>query len=339
METFLCRAAKSADHEDITEISKSIYNGVDYTSSMFLKWLADVENWQLYVVEDPSFNKVVAFLALNITDNKTRVTLRSGRVAESMRGQGIYKLLLDYALQTVQIRFSEIRTVALLEMDHGKVLPNHSVKEKYDFVTVVFPLAPNTKTVEGDENAREVSELALIKLSKLYENQECVKELIPEMNMTIDFSVHNIDLLESRVFLDSQDHLSFLHSERIVSSEPKCTKRVLSVVDLSPREDLAGNFVTSVDFYGNDGNMLRSHVMEVLRMVEKVATGLGKNIVVIHMGFHSHLLEIEERKELLESVMEGRKFEVLDSYTMQYMESDVKKRTLSAPLVLKNVFL
>eukprot|EP00794_Sanderia_malayensis_P000065 gene65-661_t len=165
MHGIVCRKANISDQTFIDDMSKGMYSGIDFTPKMFPMWLSD-ENWQPFVAEVSSSGDVVGFLALHIIDNKTRVVIRSSRVVQEYRNNGVYSRLLHYSLLTVKEMFSSINAVVISQL-----------------------LA--VKTPEGYE-AKQDFETALM------------QELFPRNVVFIEEAPYDLDLKENREFLDKQ---------------------------------------------------------------------------------------------------------------------------------------
>lgn len=321
MEDFRCRSAKASDQEDLNEISKNLYSGADNTPYMFKKWLSD-ENWLLYVAEEKCSEHVIGFLALSISDDRTRVTVRSSRVAETKRGMGVYTLLLDYALLSAQKCCKKLKSVIRIRKIDFKFPETYEIKEKFRLVTVRIDLKHDMKGLCNDAANTQGWNISRRRLSDLYDTQINFRELFPGHNIDVDFTVYDVDLLESRVYIDSRKDLTIFYSSNDSRSKESNghVKQAFCIVGLCPQEDTTDNFFTPVVLYGNDASMLQSHVSNVIGMVAEAAMNCGKNSFLLKMWIHSH-----EREDLARFMKEETKLEVLADYEMNVLEADIEK--------------
>ncbi len=319
IEVINCRAAKLTDEDDVAEISKNIYGQADITMYMFKEWLK-ADNWLLYVAEGTSSGKVIGFLALNITDDETRVTVRSARVAEAKRGMRVYTKLLDYALlhsKTISTRIQSVINVKRMEL---KVPTNYTVRETFNLVAIRLFLEQGT-TQLFDEKIRWDGQIQSRKFCDLYENQSGFREIFPHNNIFINFNLHCTSLQNSRIYLDEHKDVKFFYSTRILLHEFTGTlKHALSVIGPLPEKNTTDKFFTSVDLYGNDFDMFRCHVIKSIEIVSTAAMQHGKTSMVVKFCLH-----VEERHELAKFIAGGKNFEVSEDLELNIMEVNVKR--------------
>eukprot|EP00794_Sanderia_malayensis_P000068 gene68-664_t len=256
---------------------------------MFPVWLSD-ENWQPFVAEVSSSGDVVGFLALHMLDNKTRVIIRSSRVAEEYRNNGVYSRLLHYSLLTVKEMFSSINAVVVTQLLALKTPEGYEAKHDFEFIAV---RCGNRSPINechcllwsnGNTDAQDQPYIAINhkSFSCLYETKTALmQELFPCNVISIEEAPYNLDLKENREFLDKQKLL-------VASFSEDEDYKVLSIVDLRQRESVNGYNVYYVDLYGNNSAVILQHALKAISMASQQADGKVFDIYI-----HMHSKEAE----------------------------------------------
>eukprot|EP00794_Sanderia_malayensis_P000064 gene64-660_t len=279
MHGIVCRKANISDQKFLDDMSKGMYGGVDYAPKMFPVWLSD-ENWQPFVAEVSSSGDVVGFLALHIIDNKTRVIIRSSRVAQQYRNNGVYSRLLHYSLLTVKEMFSSINAVVISQRLTVKTPEGYKLQKRHAYEVVrcgnrspvneCHCLLCNSGNTDAQDQSYIVSKRFAINhksFSCLYETKKAlIQELFPRNVVFIEEAPYNLDLKENREFLDKQKLLVAGFSEDE-------DYKVMSIVDLRQRESVDGNKVYYVDLYGNNSAVILQHALNAIGMASRQADG------------------------------------------------------------------
>eukprot|EP00794_Sanderia_malayensis_P000063 gene63-659_t len=285
MHGIVCRKANISDQKFIDDMSKGIYSGTDYTPKIFQVWLSD-ENWQPFVAEVTSSGDVVGFLALHIIDNKTRVIIRSSRVAQQYRNNGVYSRLLHYSLLTVKEMFSSINAVVISQQLALKTPEGYKFQKRHAYEVV---RCGNRSPVNechcllcsnGNTDAQDQPYIAINhkSFSCLYETKTALmQELFPRNVVFIEEAPYDLDLKENREFLDKQKLLVAGFSEDE-------DYKVLSIVDLRQRESVNGYNVYYVDLYGNNSAVILQHALKAISMASQQADA---KVFDIYLQMHS----------------------------------------------------
>eukprot|EP00794_Sanderia_malayensis_P000076 gene76-674_t len=285
MHGIVCRKANISDQKFIDDMSKGIYSGTDYTPKIFQVWLSD-ENWQPFVAEVSSSGDVIGFLALHIIDNKTRVIIRSSRVAQEYRNNGVYSRLLHYSLLTVKEMFSSISAVVISQQVALKTPEGYKFQKRHAYEVV---RCGNRSPVNechgllcnnGNTDAQDQPYIAINhkSFSCLYETKKALmQELFPRNVVFIEEAPYNLDLKENREFLDKQKLLVAGFSEDE-------DYKVLSIVDLRQRESVNGYNVYYVDLYGNNSAVILQHALKAISMASQQADA---KVFDIYLQMHS----------------------------------------------------
>eukprot|EP00794_Sanderia_malayensis_P017586 gene17586-19339_t len=280
MHEIICREAKISDQKFIDDLSKGMYSGADYTPKMFSSWLCD-ENWQPFVAEVSSSGDVVGFLALHIIDNKTKVIIRSSRVAEEYRDKRVYSRLLYYSFVTVKEKFSSINFVVSVQRPGLKTPLGYVVEHDFTFQLIRCGINPSNESTEPkDQPDDELASLVINResFSNLYEmKRSMMQELFSGNVVYIGQEMYRLDLKENRTFLDKQNHLVASYSEDE-------DYKVISIVDLFERESIDGYKVYYVDLYGNNSAVILRHALKAISMASEQA---GGKVFDIYIQMHS----------------------------------------------------
>eukprot|EP00794_Sanderia_malayensis_P006834 gene6834-7602_t len=292
MPGIICREAKISDLKFIDGLSKGMYSGADYTPNMFPVWLCD-ENWQTYVAEMSSSGDVVGFLALHVVDNRSKVIIRSSRVAKEHRDKGIYARLLHYSLSDIKEKFSSVKFVMVGQALEVKTPQGYEFKHSFAYELVRcganndnpshVECNCNLCIADIDNQLRKHDALTSLSItresfSSLFETKkQIMRELFPRDMVNIEEALYRLDLKENRTFFDNHEHMV-----TNFSGNEDC--KVMSIVDLFPRETVDGYNVYCVDLYGNNSAVILQHALKAIRLASEQEDG---KVFDIYIQMHS----------------------------------------------------
>ena len=275
MEAIRCREAKISDQLGITELSKDIYGGTDYTASIFPQWIAD-QNYYPFVAETVS-GQLVGFLALVITDNGRSVVGRSVRVSQPYRKRGISTMLSNHALISVAQQFPQVNSMLVmnqvgktlsfnwdekLKMSAGVIQCNVHIIALY-----VESYIHRDRAVYEDTGKHKV---AFTTFDEIYNHDESLRAIFPDNIITVGGDIMHANIPETRSYLDGREELKFLFTKSLENDG----SAVFSVLNLfGNNKNEVGQLVFDLNLFGNDSTMLKYHILEAMNSAMQVSEG------------------------------------------------------------------
>ena len=267
MFTYKVREATLGDHDSVRDISKGIYQDTDFTTHIFPEWIAD-EHWLLYVAET-SLGQVIGFLALNITDGGESVVVRSSRVAVEFRGKGLYKQLLNTALQSANAMLHNLKFVIRARPAHIRVPVGYKVLKISSKVTlscsptsadtVKFPQLTNI----GCPSLFEDYCLTMKELAKLYDGNLSFKEMFKGGILTIEGETFRLSNKANWEYLEKRNDIFIIYTKYLVEKNNNNT--VLSILCVSSKVTNDDKILVTLNVFGKEIAMVGYHILKALK--------------------------------------------------------------------------
>lgn len=266
MFSYRIREANISDHDLVRDISKGIYLDTDFTPNIFPEWLAD-ERWLLYVAET-DLGRVVAFLALSITDGGESVVVRSSRVAEEYRGQGIYKRLLNTALKFAKKRVTGLSCIirarpAHIRIPHGyrilKVSSKIIVSCRPTTVdAVTLSQIPGAMTPSFDERFLSAAEF-----SRLYNEELAFRCLFTGDILTIEGETFHLNKPANWEYLEKRNDISIHYTKYTEAADNGAA--VISVLCAASKMTNEDKPYVTINIFGKEAKMVGYHILKAMK--------------------------------------------------------------------------
>ena len=289
----VCREAGITDHAGITKLSRGVYDGTDYTPSIFPVWIDD-KDWHIYVAET-LLGEIIGFTALNRTDEGASIVVRSSRVAESYRGKGIYAMLLSSAFASVGTKSPEIKFV--LEMRYAKSKPteNSDIVGRIARIVMLCDLRSETskEILRPMRMNNQQYEQTPNTFSSLYDNDSSFRSLFYQNVIIIGDDIMHAGFPDTRQYLDKKEALEFRFTK---SENEEGDELVFSVLNLSSKEDQLGNLVFELNLYGNGMCMMKYHVLQTFNAIMQHAGGNFSIVISFDIKHQQELMKFFEKE-------------------------------------------
>ena len=267
MFTYKVREAALCDHDCVRDISKGIYQGTDFTANIFPEWIAD-EQWLLYVAET-SLGQVVGFLALNITDGGESVVVRSSRVAVEFRGNGIYKQLLNTALQSANVKLPNLKFVIRARPAHIRVPIGYKVLKMSSKITLsCTPTSVDTVKLPQLTNIVcpslfEDYCLTIKELAKLYDANLSFKEMFKGGILTIEGETFQLSNKANWEYLEKRNDIFTIYTKYPI--EKNNENAVFSILCVSSKVTNDDKILVTLNVFGKEIAMVGYHILKALK--------------------------------------------------------------------------
>ena len=297
---FNVREMELPDLDQVKALSKGIYGGTDYTNSVLNQWLEN-ERWYPFCVETSS-GEIIGFTALNITDNKTNVVIRSSRIAPDFRGKGIYKAMLDFAFAEVKKKFPTLErtTHQILTKIHtssGCTLQKLITKIVLQCDSEKCASVHCPKQPEAIFSHFEDTKISFKHLANLYRKDEVLRGLYPMNLLTIEGEVFDITEESNIDYLQSRKEIVVSFSKGLSANNDE--KMAVSILNLEPKQTDEGVPCANFDLQSNDVTVATYHLQRALIFVASIMRNAKFNLNVLFNFQHEKEITEFIEKELL----------------------------------------
>ena len=264
------REATSQDHDGIRHLSRGIYGSTDTLVYGFINKLKN-DKWFQFVGEINQEN-IIAFVAVNITDGAESLILRYARVHIDYRGRGVYKALLNYALQYMREKVQDAKFVYSLQSVDSRVPSSYRVLKRMGLVTMSFD--GNAK-IYIEKNGLVHSNILFKtwpEFKAMYNKSGAVKELFANSALEIRCDIFSLSCKENWLVLEQRVDTRILVTEY----EGVDGRKELMISFLRLEKILTNDGVpmTTINIYGLNKEVLKSHIAQgILEGLEHVGGG------------------------------------------------------------------
>ena len=203
------RKATYQDHGGIKELSKGVYGRTDTLMHNFPACL-NSDEWFLFVGEIHEA-KVIAFMAVELTDGGESLNIRSSRVDKDYRGRGIYKTLCRYALRFVRERCLDVKLIYRIEIANVRVPDGCDIIRKIGLVKSFCDVKVCKEEI--DANQWKVGFVTWSKFKELYERNEGVRSLFDHETLEIHCDIFRLNCKANWAVLEERVNTRILLTE------------------------------------------------------------------------------------------------------------------------------
>ena len=265
------REATVQDFEGIKEISQGIYDNADTLVYSFHNCL-NSDDWFLFVGELPR-NRIVAFIAAQVTDGAESWSLRYARVDKAYRGRGLYKALLSFAAKYLKVKVQSVKFLYRIHGAHIRVPNGYEIVKRIGLVLMFFDDNAKAYLENNDLGQSTVQFITWPELKALYDGNNTVKDLFNKSTLEICCEIFDLKcranwkLLEGRV------------GTRIMLTKHKgrdgtAAEIVISILRLEKFFTNDGTPMTTMDVYGLNKTGINCHIAKgILESSEHVGGG------------------------------------------------------------------
>ena len=263
------REATDDDHKGVIDLSKGIYGKTDTLAYSFLDWLKN-DRWFQFVGEDDQ-QKIVAFVAVHVTDGTAGLNLRCSRVHSRYRGRGIYKELVSYAVRYVREILGDVKVVYRIQIVDVRAPDGYRNVKTMGLVTMSFD--GNAK-IYIEKNGLVHSNIVFKTwpdFKTMYESSGAVKDLFGNSTLEIGCDVFNLNCKANWSVLEQRVDTRIL----ITEYEDVDGKKEIMVSFLRLEKFLTneGTPMTAVNVYGLDPKALKCHIAKSILEAGKYVGG------------------------------------------------------------------
>ena len=265
------REATVQDFEGIKEISQGIYGNTDTLVYSFDTWLKS-DDWFLFVGELPR-NRIVAFIAAQVTDGAESLNFRCARVDKAYRGRGIYKALLSFAVQYLKAKLQSVKFLYSLCVADIRVPNGYDIVKQVGLVTMFFDDNAKVYIENNDLGQSTVQFITWPELKALYDSNNTVKDLFSKSTLEIGCDIYNLNCnanwkeLEGRV-----DSLIMLTQHE--GRDGTAAEMVISILRLEKFFTNEGAPMAAMNVYGLNKSGAKCHIAKgVLETSKHVGGG------------------------------------------------------------------
>ena len=263
------REAKDSDHGGIVELSRGIYGDADTLVYSFLDWLKS-DRWFQFVAEDDQ-QKIVAFIAANMTDGMDSMNLRCARVHKDYRGHGLYKALVNYAVRYVREKVRDVKFAYRVQVVEVSVPDGYNIVKRIGLIVMSF----------GDDAKAYIAKNSLVQANivfmtwpefkVMYNRSGEVKELFGNSTLEIGCDVFNLNCKANWSLLEERVDTRILVTEY----EDVDGKKEIMVSFLRLEKFLTNEGVpmTAMNVYGLDKRALKCHIAKGILEAGKYVGG------------------------------------------------------------------
>ena len=252
------REATDKDFGQVKELSKDIYHNTDTLVSDFVGWLKS-SKWFQFVGETQK-GRVIAFIAVELTDGRESLNIRSSRVDKNYRGRGIYKALFRYAIQCVRERFLDIRRIYRLRPAEVRIPDGYDIVKKRCLIKLFWNRDVETYNEEKDVNPWKVRFVTWPKFKELYESSEAVSKLFVGNCLEIHGDVFNLDCKANWAALENRVNVRIMMTECV--DRDGRAESVISFLKLEQSFTNEGTQMVAVNIYGLNKAVVKCHIVK-----------------------------------------------------------------------------
>ena len=267
-----CRVAVLSDQDGVAELSNGVYLDTDFTAKMFSQWVKD-ERWLPFIAENTS-GRIVGFTALNVTDGGESVVVRSSRVAEEYRGNGIYKQIVNFSLRFAAEKLPGLKFVIRARPAHIRLPAGYDVIKSC--LKIIFSCTMKPVSVIHAPRLLDTSiprfqkyPLSVKGFASLYNESEGFRALFIGDILTIEGETFSLVNSSNWEYLETRSDLFFFYtSTNMQSSESSEANGVFSVLSLASKETNQGSTYVTLNIFGVDEPMVCYHVLKSMKTVK-----------------------------------------------------------------------
>ena len=241
------REATVQDFEGIKEISQGIYGNTDTLVYSFHDWL-NRDDLFLFVGELPR-NRIVAFMAAQVTDGGESFSFRSLRVDRAYRGRGIFKALNIFAVQYVKQKVQSVRFLYRMNATDVRVPNGYEVMKQVGVVKMLFDDNAKVYIEKNDFGQSNVQFITWPELQALYDGNGRVKDLFKKSTLEVECDVYNLNCKANWNVLDGRLDTRVMLTE-LEGGDGKAVDIVISVLRLEKFFTNEGVPMTTMNVYG-----------------------------------------------------------------------------------------
>ena len=259
------RETSDQDIERIKELSKGIYSGTDTLVFDCIDWLKSDE-WFLFVGEIHE-GKIVAFIAVELTDGRESLNIRSSRVDEDYRGRGIYKALFRYAVLYVRQRCPKVKHIYRIRLADVKVPDGYEIVKKRGLVKMFCDVKVCKEEI--DANQWKVGFITWSKFKELYGRNEGARSLFDHETLEIHCDIFRLNCKANWAVLEERMNTRILLTECV--DRDSGSKSVVSLLCMGPCFTNEGTPMITMNIYGQNKEAIKCHIVKgVLEAMEYI---------------------------------------------------------------------
>ena len=149
-------------------------------------------------------NRIVAFIAAQITDGAESLNLRCARVDKAYRGRGWYKALLSYAAQYTKGKVRGIKFLYRIQPTDVRVPNGYEIVKKIGLVTMFLDDNTSVYFKKNDFGRSDVQIITWPELKALYCGNDEVKDLFSKSSLEIYCDIFNLNCMANWKLLEGR---------------------------------------------------------------------------------------------------------------------------------------
>ena len=275
------REATIRDYDGVKKISKGIYGNTDTLVYSFVDW-AKSDEWFLFVGE-VNHNRIVAFIAAQVTDGAKSLNLRCARVDKAYRGCGLYKALLSYVARYTMGKVRGVKFLYRIQPTEVRVPNGYDIIKKIGLVTMFLDDYASVYFEKNDFGQSNMQVITWLKLKALYDGNDEVKDLFCKSSLEIYCDIFNLNCMANWKLLMGRVNT------RVMLTQHECrngkAEIVISILRLEKYFTSEGVPMAAMNVYGLNKSGLKCHI----------AKGILE--AVKHIGGGRYLMEIYTKTE------------------------------------------
>ena len=306
------REASKDDYCQIKRLSKGINKDADTLLCCFPTWLKSGK-WFLFVGKVYE-SKIIAFTAVQVTDDMEGLNIRNARVDTEYRGHGIFRAIVRHAVHCVREYFPDTRYVYQLQSANVRVPDGYEPIKETDLLVLVLDVNTTKQIGECKLTQSNLRVLTWAELKELYEKKDNVTNLFGSELLEIHCDIFPLSCD------DTWKHLEGRVNTHVMLTEDECRDgKVETGISFLRLEQLVTNGgipVITMNTYGLKNDALLCHVSEgLLKSSEYVG---GEKYIFKLWG------ERERLSECISSLIEFCGCEMLYFKNMNLYRGDLK---------------
>eukprot|EP00112_Aurelia_sp_Birch-Aquarium-sp1_P017571 Seg4085.3 transcript_id=Seg4085.3/GoldUCD/mRNA.D3Y31 product="Histidine N-acetyltransferase" protein_id=Seg4085.3/GoldUCD/D3Y31 len=304
------RIAVLSDQEAVTELSNGVYLDTDFTAKIFPQWVND-DRWLPFIAETTS-GRIVGFTALNITDGGESVIVRSSRIAEEYRGNGIYKQMVNFSLRFAAEKLTGLKFVIRARPAHVRIPAGYDIIRSCSKIIFSCTMEPVSavhvpRFLDASIPPFQKYPLSVKEFATLKTEDKDFRALFIGDILTIEGETFSLANRSNWEYLETRSDLYFYYTYDMKLSESEETKGVFSVLSLAPRQTNQGSPYVTLNIFGTGESMVRYHVLQSMKTVTQHIGNnfnLGLFVALENEGAITDI--IQEEPELCELLWKRR---------------------------------
>ena len=317
-----CRVAVLSDQDAVTELSNGVYLDTDFTAKIFPQWVKD-ERWLPFIAETTS-GRIVGFTALNVTDGGESVVVRSSRVAEEYRGNGIYKQMVNFSLRFAAEKLSALKFVIRARPAHIRIPAGYDLIKSCSKIIFSCTMKPVSavqvsRLLDTSIPQFERCSLSVKEFARLYNEGhggEGIRALFIGDILTIEGETLSLVNSSNWEYLETRSDLFFFYTTTNMQSLKSSEARgVFSVLSLASKETNEGSTYVTLNIFGVDAPMVCYHVLKSMKTVKQ---HIGNN-------FNLGLFVAPESEDVITNIIQEKTefCELLWKRRLQLQKADI----------------